>query len=356
MSVYKHANGKHYTYDFEVRLPNGSPKRFRGPTGEATKREALKFEAKARAEAEAMLLGQPIIKVVRKTEIPLREAAGRYWNEKAQFEGNHKTVFGQLGRLVDRLGPDTLLSRITANELTKYQSDRRQDGVANRTINAEVPELLSRVYKRAKLWGVNLGEPVEWSALKLSVPKHRTRAASRLERVKLMRALRLDYRPIVRFALASGLRRSALLLRKSQVDFDAGVIEYAKKSRHTGDKGWIPITGEIEKILRNEWAKHDGEWVFTYLCKRSRQGRKKGLRYPVTSSGFREAMEEAVKAAGLPDWRLIHDLRHTAATETLRKSQNLKAVQGMLGHSDIAQTARYAHVLLDDVKKAMESR
>lgn len=53
-------------------------------------------------------------------------------------------------------------------------------------------------------------------------------------------------------------------------------------------------------------------------------------------------------------WRLNHDLRHTAATDAMRASQHPGAVQGMLGHSTIEQTMRYAHVLDDDVRRAME--
>ena len=66
-------------------------------------------------------------------------------------------------------------------------------------------------------------------------------------------------------------------------------------------------------------------------------------------------MRRSVADAGLEDWRLLHDLRHTAATRTLRASQNLKAVQSMLGHAEIASTARYAHAMLEDVRAALDA-
>ena len=138
------------------------------------------------------------------------------------------------------------------------------------------------------------------------------------------------------------------------MDWVNGVISYTKKSKHTGDLGWLPITKEIAAILRKEWEHHD-EFVFTYICQRTHKGRIKGVRYPITYHGLTTAAQRAVKKAGLTDWRMIHDLRHTAATNTLRRSRNLAAVQGMLGHSDITQTQKYAHVLLDDVREAMES-
>ena len=371
MSVYKHPNGKTYSYDFTLPLPSGERERFRGSTEQTTERKAKQVESEIRAREWAKIQGLPVNKGKRLPDMPLREAFGRFWNEKGQFEKNHKSVFGQLARMMERLGPDTLLSRLTTDDLTRYQSQRRRDMVkrkgelqpiGNRTVNAEVPELLSRVYDRAKLWRVDRGElgekDFDWSKLKLGVPQHRTRAASRLERIRLFRSLRLDYRPIMRFALRTGLRKTALLVKRDQIIWDAGVFWYPKKSKHTGDRGWLPITPEIEKIFKREIEKggEDCEWVFTYICRRSRGERKRGERYPITGAGLREAMEEAVAAAGLEDWRLIHDMRHTSATETLRETQNLALVQQMLGHTDIAQTSRYAHVLMEDLRQAMSRR
>jgi site-specific recombinase XerD len=44
-----------------------------------------------------------------------------------------------------------------------------------------------------------------------------------------------------------------------------------------------------------------------------------------------------------------HQLRHWFATELLRSSRNVRAVQELLGHQSLASTQLYCHVLLDDV-------
>jgi integrase len=49
------------------------------------------------------------------------------------------------------------------------------------------------------------------------------------------------------------------------------------------------------------------------------------------------------------------DNRHTAATDLLRATGNLKTVQKLLRHANIATTAKYAHVLDDDVREGMET-
>lgn len=355
MAVYKHKLAKHYTYDFEIETSPGIRERFRGSTDEATKREALKVEAKKRAEVEAVLSGRPLNPYKRLPEIRLREAFARFWTEKAQFEAASGNVFNAMSRMLDFWGPDKFLSQLTTDDFTRYQTFRRSQGVANRTTNMDMPETISRVLKRAKLWKVALPEEdFDWKELKLTLPKHRTRAGSRKEMTLYLRAFHYSLRPIIRFALLTGLRKAALIVRKSQVDWDNLVITYTKKSKHTGDLGWLPITAEIAKLLKREWNHHE-DFVFTFVCQRSHKGRVKGQRYPVTYDGLSSAADRAVKRAGLTDWRIIHDLRHTAATNILRRSRNLAAVQGMLGHADIAQTSKYAHVLMDDVRNAMEA-
>ncbi|EDL50346.1 phage integrase [Erythrobacter sp. SD-21] len=149
-----------------------------------------------------------------------------------------------------------------------------------------------------------------------------------------------------------------MLIKKDQIDFEKGLIIYDKKSKFENDFGFIPITEDVERLLRNELRKSpsDCEHVFTFRAKRTFNGKVRGRRYPITYEGFKSEMGRAVQRAGLKDWRRIHDLRHTAATELLRASKDLTATRDLLGHSDVSQTERYAHVISDDVRKAMEAR
>jgi integrase len=57
------------------------------------------------------------------------------------------------------------------------------------------------------------------------------------------------------------------------------------------------------------------------------------------------------KTAGLDDVRL-HDLRHAFASIAASSGMGLPIIGKMLGHSQAATTARYAHLASDPVKAA----
>lgn len=68
---------------------------------------------------------------------------------------------------------------------------------------------------------------------------------------------------------------------------------------------------------------------------------------------FNTEFRKAVSEAEIVDFR-FHDLRHTFATRMLRQSRDLKLVSKLRGHKSFETTSRYAHVLVDDMRLALE--
>ncbi|HEU5117647.1 MAG TPA: tyrosine-type recombinase/integrase, partial [Isosphaeraceae bacterium] len=67
--------------------------------------------------------------------------------------------------------------------------------------------------------------------------------------------------------------------------------------------------------------------------------------------GLPRMWRRILKRAGLERVR-IHDLRHTFATYGAGSGLSLPLIGGLLGHSQPATTARYAHAAFDPLREA----
>lgn len=75
---------------------------------------------------------------------------------------------------------------------------------------------------------------------------------------------------------------------------------------------------------------------------------------PLTTRAAEYSIEALCAAAGIPREKAHpHTLRHTFATNLLRKTGNLILVQRSLGHSSVSTTQVYTHLVFDDLEEAV---
>ena len=137
---------------------------------------------------------------------------------------------------------------------------------------------------------------------------------------------------------ATGLRVSELVgLTLKQVDLRRGVVRVKGKGDKERLVPLVPPAVEKLKLYISQGRRQlmqDRESQYLFL---NRWGK------PLTRQGFWKILKHYALKAGVRDLS-PHTLRHSFATHLLSRGANLRVLQLLLGHSDLATTQIYTHL------------
>lgn len=154
-------------------------------------------------------------------------------------------------------------------------------------------------------------------------------------------------RAMLEVLYATGLRVSELIALKAEdFRFDAGyLIAFGKRRKERVvplSDAAIMAVQSYQSYGRPRLDRSDKIIPFLFL---NRDGT--GL----TRQGFWKIIRRRALEAGIGKKISPHTLRHSFATHLLENGADLRAVQAMLGHADIATTQIYTHVTRDGLRK-----
>lgn len=232
---------------------------------------------------------------------------------------------------------------VSTEELERYLAELRAAGLSAATIARRVASLRS-FFRHLVLIGAVDANP----AAELELPRRTRRlprALSPSEAERLIDAAAgttprsLRDQALVELLYGAGLRVSeAVGLDKGGVDLDQRLVRTIGKG---GKERVVPVGRQAVEALRRYLARGR-----PHLDRRHRPelflNAKGG---PLTRAGAFLILRKLAEKAGLEPERVHpHLLRHSFATHLLEGGADLRSVQEMLGHADLATTELYTHV------------
>ena len=145
---------------------------------------------------------------------------------------------------------------------------------------------------------------------------------------------------------ATGLRVSEMLdLRAGALSTDAMMLLVKGKG---GKERMIPLSDAARQAATRLRAASPAKARYLFA------GRD--IAKPMTRQGFALILKQVAVEAGLnPDRLSPHVLRHSFASHLLAHGADLRALQTLLGHADIATTEIYTHVLAERLQKLVQA-
>lgn len=161
-----------------------------------------------------------------------------------------------------------------------------------------------------------------------------------------LRALR--DRAILETLFSTGLRLSELCNLPRNIDLKRGEISVRGK----GDKLRVVfLSAHAKEALKNYLDKRDDaeDALFVSL---SKSGKVIGR---ITPRAVQRLIDARAREAGIPKKVHPHQLRHCFATDLLINGADLRSVQELLGHANIATTQIYTHLTNKELKEVHEA-
>lgn len=242
------------------------------------------------------------------------------------------------------------IAQLDALDLRDYLHSLRSGGFADASCRLRVVHLRGffRFLKARRFLPSNPAALLRGGKVPATLPK----TLGQQEVRKLLESISPDDIPfgsrdraILEMLYSSGLRVSELVsLRSSQIDMEEQFLRVTGKG---GKSRYIPLGAAARKslehymkharpkLLRESFERRDKAHDVVFLSQRGT-----GL----TRERIRQIIKSRALLAGISSDVFPHIMRHSFATHLLENGADLRVIQDMLGHADLATTQVYTHV------------
>lgn len=166
-------------------------------------------------------------------------------------------------------------------------------------------------------------------------------------------------RAILELLFSTGLRVSELC-SLSQEDVDLSRDEFSVRGK--GDKVRVVFLSDTARDAIKAYLKERKDFddaMFIQYGKNAKHSDEKNIDLRLTPRSVQRIIKRYATISGITRKVTPHKLRHCFATDLLSNGADLRSVQALLGHANIATTQIYTHVTdkhLRDIHKKFHSR
>lgn len=258
---------------------------------------------------------------------------------------SYRTILGIFKAYIQQKSEVKHLKDITPKLLEDYKMHRLTVSKTNTVKNHTI--VLKAFFGKTIEWGYLKENPAKWLRSVEITDAKPIRFLTEKEYKQFMEICRKDfskYYPMFYTFIHTGMRKTELLsLEWKDIDLEKGFI-YVRSKEGFMPKGINKKTGLAkERVI----PIHDGV--------------KKVIRSIPETKGKvfdqhnrpRRILIQIAKKAGIKGLSRLHELRHSYASFLLKKGVDIYKIKELLGHSDIRDTMKYAHLptvhMQDDV-------
>lgn len=246
--------------------------------------------------------------------------------------------------------------------------DRRLSASTHRQALSALLFLYSKVLGLQLPWMAEIGRP--------RVRKRLPVVLSREELAAIFRCMAGEHRLLAQLLYGTGMRlMEGLTLRVKDLDFAhrSVIVRHGKGGKDrvlmlpqrlvpglreqlgrahvlwaqdvADGRGGVEMPDALERKYPRAACSWQWFWVFPQTTHSTDPRSGAIRRHHVFDQTFQRAFKRAVAVAGIDKPATPHTLRHAFATHLLQAGYDIRTVQDLLGHADVATTMIYTHVL-----------
>ena len=271
--------------------------------------------------------------------------------EKGLADTTLEAYGADLARFVSFLADEgiTALDAVDSTVMLKYLIILRKDGIGPRSRARHLVTLRGffKFLKHEKKLAADPTQSIELpkSGLKLPDVLSVEDVDRLLDLPEPLPPAGIRNKAMLELLYAAGLRVSELMtVRVLDVNLEAGFVRVTGKG---AKERIVPIGSGARDSIRRYLAEGRHRLLkgrtsaFLFVARAGR---------PMTRQGFWKLLKQRAVAAGIDKHLSPHSLRHSFASHLLEGGADLRAVQIMLGHTDISTTQIYTHVARERLK------